>query len=262
MERAMWSYIIIIQWIHTYDIAERSPRATRVPINRFGVIVEYWSELNLPLPSCHIKDYTINGGHAGERKTLNQQTLIVVGCLRRAFQRSIIYANVPLPFRSATDRSPRPGRSCARRSAEKDWGYVQILITAYTRTRTRTHTPRPRAYIYTFTECVSARKQLRNRGGRYSPRRRVCVAECASIPRHPCAKSYVSVPRCLLPCCIWYRITTRHWRNGADDRHRDSGSKNIDAVLVTVCRIVVCALQNFQFPRVPAAFAKCYTPCR
>lgn len=35
-------------------------------------------------------------GH-GERKTLNQQTLIVVGCLRRAFQRSIIYANVPLP---------------------------------------------------------------------------------------------------------------------------------------------------------------------
>jgi hypothetical protein len=43
----------------------------------------------------HVTLKTTINGH-GERKTLNQQTLIVVGCLRRAFQRSIIYANVPL----------------------------------------------------------------------------------------------------------------------------------------------------------------------
>jgi hypothetical protein len=151
----MWSYIIIIQCIWYCETLF----TTRVPINRFGVIVEYWSELNLPLPSCHIKDYNQRRAR-GERKTLNQQTLIVVGCLRRAFQRSIIYANVPLPFRSAVRSSGPAARPPFVRKG------LRLCSNINNHAYVRTHTynlyfhwvctrARVRVYIYEIEENVS-----------------------------------------------------------------------------------------------------------
>lgn len=102
---------------------------------------------------------TING--RGERKTLNQQTLIVVGCLRRAFQRSIIYANVPLrPLPPPPPTRPAPPR------------------------RRPMHSPGPVAPFGRkgLRLCSNINNHIRNRGGRRAQRDSPSLSPSCRIP--------------------------------------------------------------------------------